>query len=160
MNTPQAGQVYKHYRGSYYKVVAIGKALNIGWTTSELVTYMEIDKDQNVYIRSVEDFCELVDIADQAGVVFATVLKFELLAPENKTFLFNINNEVQVRLNDEGREYLLKQHLKDFSLVGYTAPVEDSEGWSTWQLWKLINTFGGSMIGCGSPFSTEIRILR
>jgi hypothetical protein len=41
----------------------------------------------------------------------------------------------------------------------YTPVKEDNDGWSTWQLWGLMNTFGHMMRpGCASPFLPDILI--
>ena len=41
----------------------------------------------------------------------------------------------------------------------YTAPIPDKEGWYRFQLWELMQKFGGHMYnGCEVPFETGIRI--
>lgn len=63
---------------------------------------------------------------------------------------FNINDKVRVRLTDHGHFVHRKSHEQ---LVGhmrpgirdefpYIPPIEDSDGWSEWQLWDLMRTFG------------------
>jgi len=76
---------------------------------------------------------------------------------------FNINNYVYVRLREPGRIELKKQHEelnKSFGgkLGDYTAPKEDGNGWSRWQMHDLMNRFG-HMTSCGfdPPFETEIK---
>jgi hypothetical protein len=64
---------------------------------------------------------------------------------------FNINSNVKVKLTDTGRRIL---HEKGRSRI-----QEDAEGYSTWQLWGLMNTFGEHIrIGCEPPFETTIRL--
>lgn len=77
---------------------------------------------------------------------------------------FNINNYVSVRLTDEGREELKRQHDSfNLQLNGklgeWKGVVEDSEGWSRWQMWDLMNRFG-HMLSLGSvmPFDPLIRL--
>jgi len=76
----------------------------------------------------------------------------------------NINDTVKVKLNDYGREYLRKQHEELFELclgrVPYNPRKEDEEGYSSWQLWDLMNTFGpATYLGATElPFETEIVI--
>jgi hypothetical protein len=75
----------------------------------------------------------------------------------------NINTSVRVKLTDEGRRIHRAQHDKLYAFVPnpytYRAPPEDSDGWSTWQLWVLMNTFGPKLHnGCKMPFETEIDI--
>jgi hypothetical protein len=73
----------------------------------------------------------------------------------------NINESVWVKLNDIGRQHHRSQHerlLGKFSgRFPYSPPVEDAEGWSRWQLWDLMHTFGPILsIGSQVPFEAEI----
>lgn len=76
---------------------------------------------------------------------------------------FNINEYVAVRLTDEGRAEHKRQHdelnAQFTKKLDYRPPKEDEEGWSKWQAWVLINTFG-HMVDMGSmpPFETTIRV--
>jgi hypothetical protein len=80
------------------------------------------------------------------------------------TLRFNANDKVRVRLTDEGRRI---HRAKHFSLFAnwkepppYSAPTEDADGWSEWQMHDLMQQFGSSMvIGCRVPFETEIELL-
>lgn len=78
---------------------------------------------------------------------------------------FNINYNVKVRLTDHGRELLKADHDAFNEEIGGTfgewSPVrEDKDGWSTWQLWVLMEAFGGHMSCTGNnPFDLEIEIL-
>ncbi len=76
---------------------------------------------------------------------------------------FNINDKVRVKLTDHGRKILKSDHDKFWKSIGkemvYTPPEEDSEGWSTCQLWILMQKFGSHMyLGGISPFETTIEI--
>jgi len=82
---------------------------------------------------------------------------------------FNINNNVRVKLTPRGHEVNKRQHEELFLSIGkpeliekypYAPPVEDEDGWSEWQLWHLMKTFGSSC-GCGSDLvmSTEIEFI-
>lgn len=73
---------------------------------------------------------------------------------------FNVNNTVRVRLNDYGREC----HRRNFEAMRlpsltYRPPVEDENGWSTWQLWVLMSEFGPHIIMSRPPFETEIELV-
>lgn len=79
---------------------------------------------------------------------------------------FNINNYVMVKLTPQGRYLHRKAHhefmasLPRIPDLTYTPPAEDEEGWSKWQLWHLMETFGPHIsMGAEPPFETEIRIL-
>lgn len=80
---------------------------------------------------------------------------------------FNVNHEVRVKLTDLGRQIhkdLFTQYHADFKSEAlyreeYVPPVEDADGWSTWQLWYLMQTFGNCCSECRIPFETEIDIL-
>lgn len=69
---------------------------------------------------------------------------------------FNINENVNVRLTPYGR-IILNKAFPDW----YTPYPEDSEGWTTFQLWKLMAMFGPHtrMGGLNECFETEIEIL-
>lgn len=77
---------------------------------------------------------------------------------------FNINQWVYVRLNETGKQELLRQaaELRENNPKikhDYSLPKEDEEGWSKWQMHSLMNAFGHMMVlGLESPFDTEIRI--
>ena len=67
---------------------------------------------------------------------------------------FNINNYVKIKLTTDGREILRKKGL-DFYI-----DKEDQYGWSKWQLWNLLQTFGEHIfLGCDLPFESNIKIL-
>ena len=77
----------------------------------------------------------------------------------------NMNQEVKVQLTDFGRERLRKNHellLSNFSpppAWEYKPPKEDANGWSKWQLWHLIQEFGGDGFGMGMPEPFALNIL-
>ena len=76
---------------------------------------------------------------------------------------FNINDTVKVRLTDIGRDELRAQYedlqMHATSLLPYQPPVEDENGYSTWQLWVLMQKFGDLMCNGGDLyFEPEIEI--
>lgn len=78
---------------------------------------------------------------------------------------FNINEYVRVKLTPRGRAIHRAQH-DDLSArfpsakFTYSAPVEDADGWSQWQAWTLMETFGQHVgMGFELPFETTIEIL-
>lgn len=76
----------------------------------------------------------------------------------------NINDNVRVKLTDTGREVLKKNHnllnKRTGAHLPYLPPIEDADGWSTWQLWSLMRDFGPHIYnGCRIPFETEIKII-
>lgn len=71
---------------------------------------------------------------------------------------FNMNNAVKVKLNEIGHKEMERQHNELYEAVGvkyrpFTRKVVDDDGYSTFQLHTLMNTFGHMMI-CGGdlPF--------
>jgi hypothetical protein len=78
---------------------------------------------------------------------------------------FNINEYVKVKLTDAGRKELKKQHTDLYSryhqtIPEYQPPKEDEEGYSKWQLWHLMSTFGDKLyLGCPNMFELDIRII-
>ena len=79
--------------------------------------------------------------------------------------IFNINDNVKVKLTQHGKDVLKEKHRRFWADVGkqmawYTPPEEDSEGWSEWQLWQLMGELGDELhMGCKMPFETEIEIV-
>ena len=80
----------------------------------------------------------------------------------SKFIPFNVNHFVRVKLNDHGRRIHRKRfrelnsQMKLTANLKYSPPVEDEDGWSRWQLWVLIETFG-EHTGVGKePFECDI----
>lgn len=82
---------------------------------------------------------------------------------------FNINDKVRVRLTDLGRKTLAvlraKQNEDMVTAYGPGIPLQpitvpEVDGWSKWQLWDLMATFG-PYLGNGLPlvFETEIDLV-
>lgn len=76
---------------------------------------------------------------------------------------FNINNCVSVRLTDEGRAELKRQHesinLQLNGRLGEWKGVSETDGWSRWQMWDLMNRFGHMLsLGRVMPFDTVIKL--
>jgi hypothetical protein len=71
----------------------------------------------------------------------------------------NINDKVRVKLTDFGRA-CLTQHdasCKDLQPLFKAMPKEDADGYSEWQLWELMSTFGERLYnGCEVPFEPTI----
>ena len=61
---------------------------------------------------------------------------------------FNLNDTVWVQLTDFGLAELEREHEVLYGKLGmasYKPPRTNEDGWSKWQLWELMNTFGGVM---------------
>ena len=74
-----------------------------------------------------------------------------------KEFKFNMNNSVKVKLNDIGHTELKRQHDALYSDIGinkeYVKRNVDSDGYSSFQMHDLMNTFGHMMVmGHETPF--------
>ena len=76
----------------------------------------------------------------------------------------NINDRVRVRLTKTGRTILAEQAAslrREFpKLPAYVAPSVDADGYSSFQLWSLINSFGSNLVLSNHdlPFETEILV--
>jgi hypothetical protein len=77
--------------------------------------------------------------------------------------MFNLNNYIRVQLTDSGRG-IIRQNFADLKksfpkLSGPNLPNEDADGWSRWQLWNLMQTFGPHIgLGIENPFAILIQI--
>lgn len=70
---------------------------------------------------------------------------------------FNINYKVRVKLNRWGRGIYMDHYAKYG--VECEPPERDSDGWSEFQLWNLMEIYGPHMtIGMKVPFETEIAL--
>ena len=70
---------------------------------------------------------------------------------------YNANDYVRVKLTAHGRELLKKQHESLNAMTAYLRylpPFEDADGWSKWQLHRLMSTFGAHT-GMGIPLCFE-----
>lgn len=82
----------------------------------------------------------------------------------NNFITFNINENVAVRLTDEGRRIHRKNYDDLMTMLGeicyeYRPPVEDEGGWYKCQMWMLLQDFGSHcQMGWEPPFETTIRI--
>lgn len=88
----------------------------------------------------------------------------EAPAPTYKWLALNINHNVRVKLTDCGRE-IHRQNFAQFLATfpkfpyAYRQPEEDADGWSTWQLWNLMQEFGDHLhMGTSLPFDTTIEL--
>ena len=82
------------------------------------------------------------------------------------TMTFNISNNVRVQLTDYGRLVAREEFYNFWSTIDcrtpfhYIPPLEDEAGWSTWQLWRLMQVFGQHMsMGRELCFATEIELV-
>lgn len=80
--------------------------------------------------------------------------------------IFNVNDKVKIKLTEKGKDQVWKDYLELCKRMGYTPkrgyegyPPEDQDGWSEWQMWDLIKTFGPyTGIGLEPLFETDIEI--
>jgi hypothetical protein len=86
----------------------------------------------------------------------------EVAADPAPRTIFNLNEEVYVRLNEKGRQILRDNHTELFRTASrrpdYREPDEDEQGFSKWPLYVLFQQFGTEM-WLGNyplPFDTEI----
>jgi hypothetical protein len=82
---------------------------------------------------------------------------------EGETMLFNINDHVYVKLTEKGHRVYRETFEKLSRFAGVAIEPEplktDAEGWTEFQMWELMRTFGPSItFGGEPPFETEIRI--
>lgn len=78
---------------------------------------------------------------------------------------FNVNDAVRVKLTPRGHQILADRIRELEALIPSPAlipPVplsEDDDGWSEWQLWLLMKTFGPhARVGCEPAFEAQIQL--
>jgi len=76
---------------------------------------------------------------------------------------YNINNKVKVKLTQNGRDELKRQHEELWKDIPkgppyeYRPPHENKDGWSEWPLWCLMASLGHMCsMGPNVPFETEV----
>lgn len=79
----------------------------------------------------------------------------------SKLVAFNINDTVRVKITEKGHALLRKDHEEFFAKLAskrpYEPPKEDAEGYSRWQLWSLMQSFGPHIsLGFETPFDPAI----
>lgn len=83
-------------------------------------------------------------------------------------FEFNLNSEVFIRLTHVGRAILKTNHIELYSMLHmkhsipeFKLPDENNEGWSKWQMWEVMQSFGAHVsLGFQIPFETTIRLAK
>ena len=88
----------------------------------------------------------------------------EEASEEPKVVRINLNSKIRVKLTDHGRALHTKGHAELLTSASLRPPCnqpkEDAEGWSTWQLWVLMQAFGPHMyLGCPSPFESDMEVI-
>lgn len=57
MNIVKAGEVYRHFKGNVYRVIAVARDCE---DLSEVVVYQNVDKG-DVWVRPLDNFTELIE---------------------------------------------------------------------------------------------------
>lgn len=84
LRTPKKGEIYKHFKGNLYEVLAIAKHTE---TMEDMVVYMEVDGEKS-YARPLEMFISKVDKEKYPNVT--QEFRFELLKkPEDNSLIMN-----------------------------------------------------------------------
>jgi len=76
---------------------------------------------------------------------------------------FNVNDTVHIKLTDVGKQILKDRYDEDIKQYPHQSPFrpidEDSNGFSRWQLWQVMQAFGEHIYSqCDLPFEIVIKI--
>ena len=114
---PKKGEVYKHFKGNLYEILAVAKHTE---TMENMVVYQEVDGEA-VYVRPLEMFVSKVD-KEKYPEVFQTY-RFEL---QNQECVFSIMNFLDLSTATEKIRYLetMKDSITEEN-VGFVAQSLD-----------------------------------
>lgn len=112
---PKQGEVYKHFKGNLYEVVAIAKHTE---TMEDMVVYQEVDGEKT-YVRPLEMFVSKVDKQKYPEVL--QIYRFELQDAEAK---LSIMDFLDLSTTTEKIQYL--ESMKDFMTEEFIGIVAQS----------------------------------
>lgn len=114
---PKKGDVYKHFKGNLYEIVAVAKHTE---TMEEMVIYREVDGDA-IYARPLDMFISKVDKEKYPEVL--QVYRFEMQEEQEK---LSIVDFLDLKTSAEKRKYLeaMKDSLTE-EFVGLAAQCLD-----------------------------------
>lgn len=119
-SNPQAGEVYRHFKGKMYRVQGIATHSETG---EALVIYQGLNGDFVVYARPYESFIERLDKKKYEGVVeeyrFTYIpMTTEMLnqEPPSVNYTGNAAPEVQLSSSKEGSISNSDEHIKEDKL--------------------------------------------
>ena len=114
---PKKGDVYKHFKGNLYEIVAVAKHTE---TMEEMVIYQEVDGDA-IYARPLDMFISKVNKEKYPEVL--QVYRFEIQEEQEK---LSIVDFLDLKTSAEKRKYLeaMKDSLTE-EFVGLAAQCLD-----------------------------------
>lgn len=112
---PKKGEIYKHFKGNLYEVIAIGKHTE---SMESMVVYQELD-GENVYVRPLEMFVSKVDKEKYPEIL--QTYRFEL---QDNTSTLSIMDFLDLSTTTEKIQYL--ETMKDSMTEEFLGIVSQS----------------------------------
>lgn len=123
--------------------------------------YCDDENGVNRWLKENYSKVEVIDVKIALNELGEMVMVTYKEINQEEYFDFNLNYYTKVKLSELGKKLLHSQHVELLGKtnIEYREPEVDSEGYTKFQMWNLINKFGKHLhMGYELPFDVNIKI--